>query len=221
MLTWSNSLRLAAGLILLAALGIYLFDPTEARAGVRGELFELGLEPGQEQLLLSRDLDVTLRVPAGEGHSIGTMVVAPRSPDEEPQTELVLERDGGLEAAWLADLDGDRVDDLLLVTRSAGSGGYLALTLLRSHPEGLEAELLPGLSASDFPGYRGHGRVEVLDGVIELEFPLYGDHLEVADRPLETIVKGELPVTLEDDPNARPTDGKRRVRFDLAAGEWR
>lgn len=43
---------------------------------------------------------------------------------------VILERDGTIEAVRLADLDGDGRDELVVVIRSAGSGGYLSAQAL-------------------------------------------------------------------------------------------
>ncbi len=42
------------------------------------------------------------------------------------QSGLILERDGTIESVHLADLDGDGRDEMVVVMRSAGSGGYVA-----------------------------------------------------------------------------------------------
>jgi hypothetical protein len=42
------------------------------------------------------------------------------------QAGVILEREGTIEAVRLADLDGDGRDDMVVVMRSVGSGGYVA-----------------------------------------------------------------------------------------------
>ncbi len=51
---------------------------------------------------------------------------------------VILERDGTIEAVRLADLDGNGRDELVVVIRSVGSGGYLsaqALSVANNHIE--------------------------------------------------------------------------------------
>ncbi|HEY6598342.1 MAG TPA: PliI family lysozyme inhibitor of I-type lysozyme [Pseudomonadales bacterium] len=42
------------------------------------------------------------------------------------QSGLILERDGTIESVRLADLDGDGRDEMVVVVRSVGTGGYVA-----------------------------------------------------------------------------------------------
>jgi hypothetical protein len=50
---------------------------------------------------------------------------------------LVRSRDGTVERLLLADIDGDRVAEIVVIVRSAGSGGYLSAQAFTFDPERL------------------------------------------------------------------------------------
>ena len=139
-----------------------------------------------------------LRIPADEAASTGTYAVVVRWADR-PADRIEGERDGSVEKLWFHDLDGDRRDEVLVVTRSAGSGGYGALQAwsrdAQSHWQPLE---VPDLHPHQAAGYMGHDVFTLVEGVLWREFPVYR----------------------EEDPNARPTGGQARLRFDPSEWKW-
>jgi len=90
----------------------------------------------QERFLskLSHPSGMTVVVAEGdfEARSVGSFSVrvyeAAPSPDETTffASGLVHARDGAVERIMLAELDGDGIADLVVVARSAGTGGYLS-----------------------------------------------------------------------------------------------
>jgi hypothetical protein len=59
-------------------------------------------------------------------------------PTDEFITGVVRPRNGTIDAVRFADVDGDNRPDLIVVMRSAGSGGYLTAEAFRYHGRSLE-----------------------------------------------------------------------------------
>jgi hypothetical protein len=59
-------------------------------------------------------------------------------PADDFITGTVRPRNGTIEAVRFADVDGDNRPDLIVVIRSAGSGGYLTAEAFRYHDRSLE-----------------------------------------------------------------------------------
>lgn len=72
-----------------------------------------------------------------EAASIGSYAVRvygaanPRSPTDDFAASLVVPRDGTLSRVHVADIAGDGAKDLVVVSQSAGTGGYLAADAFR------------------------------------------------------------------------------------------
>ncbi len=134
-----------------------------------------------------------------ESPSVGTYTV--RVYSEPLAGELLdhrlVERNGSLRQVWIDDVDGDERDDLVIWVESGGSGSYGVV-----HVYGLtEAGRITTLEMPDdrpHDRYRGHDAYDVVDGVLYREFPLYRDG----------------------DPNADPTGGRAKLRYDPRAEEW-
>ncbi|TKG97325.1 hypothetical protein EYV94_02525 [Puteibacter caeruleilacunae] len=99
----------------------------------------------------------------------------------------------------LNDIDGNGVEELLLVTSSVGSGGYGSVygfvlsdnkVVQCSIPEITKEQLSKGAL---FDGYMGHDRFYVEEGKLMREFPIYK----------------------EGDSNAHPTGGKKNIQYTL------
>lgn len=135
----------------------------------------------------------------------------------------MFERDGSLEAVWVADVNGDLKEDGLVVVRNGGSGSYVELLLLKSVGGGYEAELLSGTLPAGVKGYMGHDRVMVsAAGEIFRSFATYeGKGLRV-DRQWEVKdgLRGEGPVKVAADSNAGPSGVTVKLRFNMKLGAW-
>lgn len=79
-----------------------------------------------------------------EPRSIGSFSIRlysganPAYPYDDFLTGLVAARDGFLERVLLADLDGDRAPELVVLLRSAGSGSYLVAQAYKLEPGGIK-----------------------------------------------------------------------------------
>jgi hypothetical protein len=155
--------------------------------------------PAGETSALSSDGEATARVtvPDGEARSIGTFVAAVTLPDGS--TRIVEgERDGSVAGTWLCDLTGDGELELVVVTTSAGSGSYGAVSVFRQQAGGFVPVPVADLSASQTEGYMGHDEFAIREGRLVRSFPRY----------------------LEGDPNANPTGGTVRLAYSFASEEW-
>jgi hypothetical protein len=109
-----------------------------------------------------------------------------------------------VEEVIIADLDGNGFEEIYLLTRSAGSGSYGNIYGIVSNrdksatpfyvPEISEREMEKG---GLFEGFMGHNKFEIEDGKLVNSFPVYR----------------------ENDSNANPTGGNRKIVYGLIAGE--
>ena len=121
-----NMVRVGAVMLLL----IFSHD-----AGAQGRFVaRLMLPTGQTAVVAEGDF---------EARSIGSFSVriyesAP-APNETTffTAGLIRHRDGSVEKVMLADVDGDRQAEIIVVVRSAGSGGYLSAHALAFTNDGL------------------------------------------------------------------------------------
>jgi len=109
-----------------------------------------------------------------------------------------------VEDAFLTDLDQNGFEEFYFTTRSTGSGSYSSLYGYASNRDkSVSSIYVPGISDAQmgkggfFNGFRGHNHFEIQDDSLLNIFPVYS----------------------KQDPNARPTGGKRKVWYRLEAGE--
>jgi len=86
---------------------------------------------------------------------------------------VVRERDGGVEQAWVTDLDGDGRPELLVWIQNAGSGAYGTLEAFTFDGQKLTKFFVPPLLARDAPSYHGHDWFEIKGGKLLTVFPAY------------------------------------------------
>ena len=102
------------------------------------------------------------------------------------------ERDGGIVDCWLTDLDLDHLSEVVLATRSAGSGSYGTLIIHELGDDGRFRQIrFPELPKKLSTGYMGHDSFTVEDDRIVRTFPIYQ----------------------RGDPNAAPSGGVREVEY--------
>ena len=71
-----------------------------------------------------------------EARSIGSYTVRLYAPGTQPddtsiyESGVLLDRNGTIEDVRLADIDGDKRDEIIVIVRSAGTGGYLSAQAL-------------------------------------------------------------------------------------------
>ena len=133
------------------------------------------------------------------GYSISNILIFPEGFGNHDT--ILVEASDPVETVYVTDLDGDGKEELFLVTRSAGSGGYAGVLGYSSRkdtrPEKITIQDLPG--SSKVPdkirkGLRGHEEIVFKDKAMIISFPLY----------------------LEGDSNAEPSGGDASVTFQLA-----
>lgn len=169
----------------------------------------LAISPGESrEVKLGTDL-LIIAIPAGEGYSIGTLTIS-----RNGATITTCERDGMPESLHVDDITGDGKPDLVIVNRSAGSGGYVEIWLCESKPSGFSARRLPELPVNLLKGYGGHDVVGIVDGRVTRLHPLYAKHLEL------TLSLKSFPLQLVPDSNAAPSGGQQSVYYDTETDQW-
>lgn len=132
--------------------------------------------------------------------SLNTVTIQPEglANDNRP---IMVEADGIVTGARVADLDGNGHPELYVFTTSAGSGSYGAVIGYASNQgKSLSAVFLLPLDEDKAAasGYRGRDTFDVTANRLVRRFPVYRDN----------------------DTNAQPTSGKvREVRYRLVQGE--
>ena len=109
-----------------------------------------------------------------------------------------------VEEVIIADLDRNGFDEIYILTRSSGSGSYGNIYgMVSNRDKSATPFYVPEISEKQmekgglFEGFMGHNKFSVEDGKLVNTFPIY----------------------LENDSNLNPTGGKRKILYDLIAGE--
>ncbi len=150
------------------------------------------LLPGTEKSIQIGGHKVQISVPSGEGFSFGTIRI--ETPDVGYSSPRI-ERNGGVEAVWIADVNGDGAEDGVFVVRCAGSGSYVSLFVMESNGASFRAHNVPSINGVS--GYMGHDEFRVVENSLVRRFPIYKDG----------------------DSNAKPSAGTRKLTYGLIAGE--
>jgi hypothetical protein len=197
-------------LIAITAISVAYF----LKYGIRPSLhvptgMRLTIEPGQSQPIETDDYSIDVSIPKDEPFSVGTLHVA-----EVNSYSFSLERDGMPETALISDITGDGVDDVIIVNRSAGSGGYVEIWLLERTENGFRHQRIPDLPTHFLEGYGGHDVVGIVDGKIARLHPIYRDQLQFK------LTLTEFPIQRVSDSNAMPSGGREMLLFDFQHGYW-
>lgn len=135
------------------------------------------------------------------GVSLSTVIIKPVV--FEIDIPITLSDIDPLKKVLVADLDQNGFDEIYLITQSAGSGSYGRIYGFASNRDkSLSTISTEEINATDkksdlYSGYRGHDSYYIEDGHLTREFPVYN----------------------ENDSNAQPTGGFRKLRYSLIAGE--
>lgn len=135
---------------------------------------------------------------SGEG-SIQQLSIQPRGLGTDNQ-KIILEIDGEVMNAQIEDLNSDGFPEILIYTKSAGSGSYGdVIGYSVNHGESISRISFPQLSENKEAslGYMGHDEFSIIDNSLIRRFPIYK----------------------EDDTNSHPTGGTRQIRYKLQDGE--
>ena len=148
--------------------------------------------PTLELKNISFDINTT-----GSG-SIKKLNVQTHGLEKDQKFEMDLE--GELTDSLVADLNADKFPELVLFTRSAGSGSYgNVIAFSVNNGKSVSRVYFPPVSENPKlkEGYMGHDRFYVQDSKLVHEFPIYK----------------------KTDPNSDPTGGTRRIEYKLVDGE--
>jgi len=136
-------------------------------------------------------------IPLHEARSIGTYRAEIEWPGgAKARTESA--RDGMITGVWLADLELDGSAELVVATSTAGSGGYGSVDIYKLRDHDLQALELSPLDEEQRSGYMGHDTFSIEDGRLYRSYPRYRD----------------------EDVNAAPSGGSRRLSYSFADSAW-
>lgn len=206
----NHAISLTLGLIcmVLVTVGV-LISRNHSNVISFAPCLRLDLAPGKSQSVSIGEDVLTISIPTEEAYSIGTLSVVING-----TTIATFERDGMPESLHVDDVTGDGMQDMVLVNRSAGSGGYVDIWLLERTATGFDARRLPELSAKLLNGYGGHDVVGIIDGNITRLHPRYAKHIEL------TFSLKSFPIQLVPDANSSPTGGQKLVAYDVETDQW-
>jgi len=164
---------------------------------------ESELEPGE---YIERNFaNYTMRCREGDdsARSIGTYIVTIHVSEDSATPQLVAEkngaRDGTVQNCWMANIHGDENPEVLIFTKSAGSGGFAELQAFEFDGENLQVVELPEPESDLMDGYQGRDWYDIAGGSLIRKFPLY----------------------LEDDANCCPAGGSRILELDAVSKSWK
>jgi hypothetical protein len=169
------------------------------RAGVASH--RVASQPAPGEYIEETYGSYTMRCMEGTGdsaRSIGSYIVR-ISANGRPITEVTGVRDGTLQDCWMRNIDADDDAEVLLFSKSVGSGGYANLYVYKFDGNQLQLIELPAPDPGLMGGFRGRDWYEVSDGALIRRFPVYE----------------------EDDPNCCPEGSDRVIEFDADAGAWK
>ena len=110
-------------------------------------------------------------------------------------TAHISSRDGSIEEVYFSDVDKDKMLELIVFTRSAGSGGYGNIDFYKLVEDTLIQEEFP-LPIDD--GYRGHDQISIKNGKLIRSYPIYK--------------KG--------DSNVSPSGGSKTLEYNFTKKTW-
>ena len=110
-------------------------------------------------------------------------------------TAHISQREGSIEEVYFSDVDKDKMLELIVFTRSAGSGGYGNIDFYKLVEDALMQEEFP-LPIDD--GYRGHDQISIKNGKLIRAYPIYK----------------------EGDSNATPSGGTLTLKYDFIKKTW-
>ncbi len=142
---------------------------------------------------------ISFHVSSPNNSSINTLTIQP-SGLEIDNSSMVVEIDGAVTAAEIADLDGNGWPEIYVYVNSAGSGTYGSLVAYAvNNGKSISDIYLPPISDDTVNsiGYMGHDEFAVVESTFVQRFPIY----------------------LENDTNADPSGGTRQLQYKLSMGE--
>ena len=156
-----------------------------------------GTENGFEQVLQLQGISFTVN--SANAGSLNTLTIQSAGLEVD-NTEIVVEIDGTVSGAEIADLDGNGWPEIYVYVNSAGSGSYGSLVAYAvNNGKSLSGIYLPPISDDKVSsaGYMGHDEFAVTGSVLTRRFPIY----------------------LEGDTNSKPSGGMRQIQYKLTQGE--
>jgi hypothetical protein len=96
--------------------------------------------------------------------------------------------------SWVADLDADGKPEVVIISRSFGTGSYGEARVVTMEGSALIAVVVPKLSGEYARGYEGHDEY----------------HKDGLGRIIRT-----FPIYAENDPNYRPSGGTRKIIYEF------
>jgi hypothetical protein len=164
---------------------------------------ESELEPGE---YIEESFETyTMRCREGDdsARSIGTYIVTVHAGADSTTQRLIAEthgvRDGTIQDCWMENVHGDEKAEVLVFTKSAGSGGFAELHMYEFDGTNLHVAELPDPDSDLVDGYQGRDWYDITDGRLIRTFPVY----------------------LKGDANCCPGGGSRTLEFDVINNSWR
>lgn len=142
---------------------------------------------------------ISFNVSSPNNSSNNTLTIQP-SGLEIDNSSMVVEIDGKVTAAEIADLDGNGWPEIYVYVSSAGSGTYGSLVAYAvNNGKSISEIYLPPIANDKLNsvGYMGHDEFAVVENIFARRFPIY----------------------LENDTNASPSGGTRQLQYKLTMGE--
>ncbi len=167
------------------------------------EAFEKLKEPSVENEIYTTRSGKTIAIENTHpvGASLSTVIIRPTG--FETNEPITLTDIDPLNKVLLADLDKNGFDEIYLITQSPGSGSYGKIYVFASNRDKCLSEVsTENINSIDrksdlFSGYRGHDSYKIEDDFLTLEFPVYA----------------------ENNSNAQPTGGTRKLTYMLVYSE--
>ena len=155
--------------------------------------------PGKEPVPSNLELkNISFDIQTKGNGSIKKLNVQSHGLENDQKFEMDLE--GELTDSLVTDLNADEFPELVLFTRSAGSGSYgNVIAFSVNNGKSMSRVYFPPVSENPKlkEGYMGHDRFFIQDSKLMQEFPIYK----------------------KTDPNSDPTGGVRRIEYKLVDGE--
>lgn len=103
-----------------------------------------------------------------------------------------------LSGVLFEDMNGDNIEEIVLVFTAAGSGSYGTVRAFSTNgAKSLTEVVIAEPASNDLAGYMGHDEFEIMENTFVRRFPVY--------KP--------------GDSNANPTGGMRQIQYKLQPGE--